>query len=285
MKSEGKGFLLEKRNKIAYITFNRPEKLNAFRQKDYELFEEMVNDIEVDDNIRAVIITGKGRAFTAGDDLDEMPPHLYPYLFTKDPNEQDPVKYLLRWSQYLPYHIIVQTMQTIMNSGKVYIAAVNGICYQTELLYPMDFVISADCATYTQGDVSRMGIVPAAGSTQTAPRVLGRRRTIEIILTGDTFSAEDAYRIGLVNKVVPLKNLMEEAEALARKVSNYPMHAIKLTKMAITKAQDLPLKQGLEIEGYYARISHTREDYANYSRTFRAQRKAAKEAKAKGKQK
>ena len=121
MESEGQGFLLEKRDKIAYIVFNRPHKLNAFRQKDYELFEDMVNEIEAEDNTRAVIITGKGRAFTSGDDLDEMPPHLYPYLFTQDPAEQDPVEYLLRWSQYLPYHIVVKTIQTIMNSGKVYI--------------------------------------------------------------------------------------------------------------------------------------------------------------------
>jgi enoyl-CoA hydratase/carnithine racemase len=210
-----------------------------------------------------------------------MPPYLYPYLFTENPNEQDPVEYLLRWSQYLPYHIIVKTIQTIMDSGKVYIAAVNGVCYQTELLYPLDFVIAADVATFAQGDVSRMGIVPAAGSTQTLPRVLGRRRAIEIMLTGDTLSAEDAYRIGLVNKVVPLSQLMEEAEALARKVARYPQHAIKLTKMAITKAQDLPLKQGLEIEGYYSRISHTRADYGKFAKTFLAERKAAREKKGK----
>ena len=283
MESEGQGFLLERHDQIAYIIFNRPEKLNAFRQKDYELFEEMVNEIEVDDSVRAVIVTGKGRGFTAGDDLYEMPPHLYPYLFTENPAEQDPIEYLLWWSQYLPYHIIVKTIQTIMDSGKVYIAAVNGVCYQTELLYPLDFVIAADVAPFAQGDVSRMGIVPAAGSTQTLPRVLGRRRAIELMLTGDEISAQEAYRIGLVNKVVPLDKLMEEAEALARKVSRYPQHAIKLTKMAITKAQDLPLKQGLEIEGYYSRISHTRAHYTNFSKTFLAERKAAKEKKDKNK--
>jgi len=281
MESEGKGFILEKHDKIAYIIFNRPEKLNAFRQKEYELFVEMVNEIEADDNIGAVIVTGKGRGWTSGDDLDEMPMHLYPYLFSEDPNEQDPLKYLLHWSQYLPYHIIVEALQTIMNSGKVYIAAVNGVCYQNELLYFMDFVISADTATFAQGDVSRMGIVGAAGSTQTLPRLLGRRRALEIILTGDEISAQEAYRIGLVNKVVPSENLMEEAEALARKVASYPQHAIKLTKMAITKAQDLPLKQGLEIEGYYSRISHDREHYGKFAKTFLAERKAAKEKKKK----
>lgn len=279
MESSGQGFLLEKRNNIAYLIFNRPEKLNAFRQKDYELFEDMVNDIEKDDVVRAVIITGAGRAFTSGDDLDEMPPHLYPYLFTENPAEQDPVEYLLRWSQYLPYHIIVKTIQTIMDSGKVYIAAVNGVCYQTELLYPLDFVIAADCATFGQGDVSRMGIVPAAGSTQTLPRVLGRRRAIEIMLSGDELTAQEAYRIGLVNKVVPLTELMATAEALANKISRYPQHAIKLTKMAITKAQDLPLKQGLEIEGYYSRISHTREHYRKFTQTFLAERKAKRDKK------
>ena len=110
-------------------------------------------------------------------------------------------------------------------------------------------------------------------------RVLSRRRAIELILTGDEISAEEAYRIGLVNKVVPLSNLMAEAEALAKKVARYPQHAIQLTKMAITKAQDLPLKQGLEIEGYYSRISHTRADYKKFAKTFLAERKAAKAKK------
>ncbi len=282
MESEGDGFIVEKKGPIGYLYFNRPEKLNAWRQKDYEAFEDIVNDFEADEKIRAVIMTGVGRAFTAGDDLDEMPQHLYPYLFKNDCDSAEAGKYLLNWSMNQPYHIVVKTILTILNSGKIYIAAVNGVCWQTELIYPLDFVIAADTAVFAQGDV-RWGIVGAAASTQTLPRMVGRRRALEIMLTADEFSAEEAYRRGVVNKVVPLQDLMAEAEALANRVILHPYHAIKLTKMAVTKAQDLPLVQGLEIEGYFSRISHTRENYAHFANNFLKERRERRAKKAQGK--
>ena len=103
---------------------------------------------------------------------------------------------------------------------------------------------------------------------------------IDKIASSGNFYGPDVSRTGVQRNLL---KLMEEAEALAKKVASYPQHAIKLTKMAVTKAQDLPLKQGLEIEGYYSRISHTRDDYGKFAKTFLAERKAAREKKKKGK--
>lgn len=137
----------------------------------------------------------------------------------------------------------------------------------------MDFVIAADVATFAQGDV-RNGLCPGGASTQMLPRLLGRRRAIEFLLMAEEISAEDAYRIGLVNKVVPLSQLMPEAEALAKKMIAHPFSSIKLVKQAVTKAQDLPLKEGLEIEQWYSSISIQSEAFQTFYQEFLARKKA-----------
>jgi enoyl-CoA hydratase/carnithine racemase len=262
--SENQYILLEKRDKIAYITFNRPEKLNAIRWQDYILLYDHFKDCEEDKNIRAIILTGRGRAFSAGDDLEGYPGSGQESVIMGNPGIALAMegKYLeLELSGYQDY--LQRTCMLIMNSGIVSIAAVNGVCWAPEILYAMDFVIAADVARIAQGDV-RNGICPGGGSTQLLPRLLGRRRAIEFILSSTEISAEEAYRMGLVNKVVPLADLMTEAEALARHMIERPYHAIKLVKMAVTKAQELPLRDGLALEGWYSGISIQ----SDYFRTF-----------------
>jgi len=265
--------LLEKRGQIGYITFNRPEKLNAIRPHDYILFDDLVNECERDDNVRAIIVTGKGRAWSAGDDIEAWyGPRQESYM------EGDPGIALILKSKYLELELsgwkvpMHKTCLTLLNSGKVSIAAVNGICFIPEYLYAMDFAIAADVATFAQGDV-RAGLCPGGASTQLAPRVLGRRRATELILLCEEISAQEAYRVGLVNKVVPLAQLMPEAEALAKKLMAYPLSAIKLTKMAMTKAQDLPLNEGLDIEQWYMELS-TQGEFKNFAQKFLAEKKA-----------
>jgi len=273
-----KSILLEKRDGIGYITFNRPEKLNAIRPQDYILLDDLVNDCEKDDNIRVVIVTGKGKAFSVGDDIEGWPGG-------EDDNliKDDPLYGLIHDGKFLEAQIsghripLQKTCETFMNSGKVSIAAVNGVCWAPEILYAADFVIAADVATFGQGDV-RGGICPGGASTQILPRLLGRRRAIELIILCEEMSAQEAYRIGLVNKVVPLSQLMSETEVLAKKVMAHPYSAIKLAKIAITKAQELPLKEGLEIEQWYCSISMQNEAFQNFAEKFK-DRKKAKEKK------
>jgi enoyl-CoA hydratase/carnithine racemase len=113
-----------------------------------------------------------------------------------------------------------------------------------------------------------MGLVPGGTSTQILPRLLGRRRAIEFLLLSEEFSVEDAYRMGIVNKVVPLDRLMLEAETVAKKIIAHPSHAVQLTKKAITKAQDLPLKEGLEMEDLYYRLSRQKNTLGTFAQKF-----------------
>jgi enoyl-CoA hydratase len=246
------GILLEKRNQIGYITFNRPEKLNPLRNIEYDLLDDLVNECERDDDIHAVIITGKGRSFCVGDDMNGMGDigRAATTINTlKDHNYLD-------WELKGLWHPLHQTVKTIYNSGKVYIGAVNGICWIAELLYPMDFVIAADVATFAQADI-RIGICPGGGSTQTLTRALGRRRALELLLLPEPISAQEAYRIGIVNKVVPLSNLMAEAEALAKKIIIYSPKAIAMIKRAVTKAQDgIPFEEALRLEQLYSAFTY-----------------------------
>lgn len=266
--------LLEKRDQIGYITFNRPEKLNAIRWEDYILLDDLVNDCERDDNVRVIILTGKGRAFSAGDDIEGYPGSGEESVIKGDPGMAFIVEGKYLQAQLSGYQIPLQkTCLTLLNSGKVSIAAVNGVCWAPEVLYAMDFVIAADVATFAQGDV-RNGLCPGGASTQMLPRLLGRRRAIEFLLMAEEISAEEAYRIGLVNKVVPLSQLMPEAEALAKKMIAHPLSSIKLVKQAVTKAQDLPLREGLEIEQWYSSISIQSEAFQTFYQEFLARKKA-----------
>jgi enoyl-CoA hydratase/carnithine racemase len=266
--------LLKKRNHIGYITLNRPERLNAMRHHDYELLDDLITECDKDDNIKIIILTGKGKAFSVGDDFEG---------YTGGPKENltknDHYYGLLGQGKFLEAQLsgfripLQKSSLTLMNSGKVCIAALNGVCWAPEILYAVDFVIAADVASIGQGDIM-IGICPGGGSTQTLPRLLGRRRAIEVILRPRAISAQEAYRIGLVNKVVPLARLMPEVEALAKEMMVYPSHAIKLTKMAITKAQELPIVDGLDLEQWYMNISSQSEYTRNFAKNFWAKKKS-----------
>ena len=266
--------LLEKRDQIGYITFNRPEKLNAIRWEDYILLYDLVNECDQDENIRVIILTGKGKAFSAGDDLEGYPGSGQENVIKGNPGIALMIegKYLdVQLSGYQDY--LQKTCMLLMNSGKVSIAAVNGVCWAPEILYAMDFVIAADVATIAQGDV-RNGICPGGSSTQTLPRLLGRRRAIEVLLLSEEISAQEAFRLGIVNKVVPLADLMSEAEALAKKMIAKPYSSIKLVKMAVTKAQELSLADGLALEQWYSSISIQGDAFQTFFKKFKERKKA-----------
>ncbi len=271
MTTEETPVLLEKRDQIAYITLNRPKKMNALRWEDYALLDDHIHDCEKDREIRVVILTGRGKAFCAGDDISSYPGTEDEGAYGGDPGFQ-----LLMENRFLEaltseYQIPTQRhCQTILNSGKVWIAAVNGTCWMPEILYAMDFVIASDLARIAQGDV-RNGICPGGTSTQLLPRLVGRRHAIEFLLSAEEISAEEAYRIGIVNKVVPHAQLMPESETLARKMLKRPMEAIKLVKMAVNKGYDMPLKNGLELEYLYCAITMSQsKTWLEFYRKFMA---------------
>lgn len=153
-----------------------------------------------------------------------------------------------------PIYPFAEMAHAILNSQKIYIAAVNGLCFLGEILYPMDFVIAAEGAMISNPDLV-INQSPCGGATQILPRLLGRRRALEILLDPEPYTAEEAYRRGVVNKVVPLADLMPTADALARKLTAYNPKTIGIIKKLVTKSQG-SLDEGLKLEQLYCGFAH-----------------------------
>ena len=198
---------------------------------------ELVKALEALDNdrsIRVIIITGNDRAFAAGADLKEISQARTDDLSLR--------KRLELWDK-------------IGKIGKPIIAAVSGYCLGggNELAMSCDIIIASETATFGQPEVN-VGIMPGAGGTQRLTRAVGKYRAMEMILTGKSITAEEAQRIGLVNRVVPKEKLMEEAKKIAIEIASKPPLSVRAAKEAILKAQGTTLEAGLEFErkSFYA---------------------------------
>jgi enoyl-CoA hydratase/carnithine racemase len=214
--------------------------------------------IEVRDNpdIWASIITGQGRAFTAGADLkSRIGATSEAWEFWQTQSEQ------------------------LLNRGlevwKPVIAAINGYCLAggMTLLFGTDIRIAADTAVFGVSEVKR-GILPGNGGTQRAVRQMPYPIAMEMILIGDNIDANEAYRIGLVNKVVPLAQLMETAEAYARRICENPPLAVRAIKELAVRSQYMHIQDGLRLEAAIGRALGTTEDAAEGRRAFAEKRKA-----------
>jgi enoyl-CoA hydratase len=276
MTEEHSAILLEKGAAIATITLNRPHARNAFRHHDYDLLLEHIESCESDPDIRVVIVAAAGSVFSVGDDIEgyvggprEEWTHDHPFYGAVYRGD-------VLGAKLSGYRIPLQVLsQKCMTSGKIYIGAVNGLCWAPEMLYAFDFVVAAEVAQFAQGDL-KIGICPGGGATQTLPRLLGRRRAIEFILRPRQISAEEAYRIGLVNEVVPLAELEARTWALAEELAVLPECAVKTTKLAITRAQEMTLEQGLEMEQDYMVLSSQAGHPWDFARKFWANKAARK---------
>jgi len=268
--------LVEKKDKIGYIIVNIPETNNSFVAGDSILLEDAFNDCENDPNLRVVIITARGKFFTAGDDLQNY----------AGSNQEEALSGDIGWVhmahreflelEYSDYQIPLQRMGiTMINSAKVYIAAVNGPCYAPELLWYCDFIIAADVATICQGD-TMLGVCPGGGATQIVPRIIGRFLANEVILQAKEISAEEGYRMGFINKVVPLDQLLPESEALAKIIIKRSPYAIKLAKVAMAKSMDLPLKEGQQLEQRFFAYTMSSDAPRQFAEKFLARKKKDK---------
>ena len=220
--------LVTRENNIGVIQLNRPNILNALS---FALMSELVNGLEEldkDKAVRVIILTGSGRAFAAGADLAEM-------------------------SQATPLDLMLgrrfELWDRIRKISKPIIAAVDGYCLGggNELAMNCDIIIASETATFGQPEIN-VGIIPGAGGTQRLTRVVGKYKAMEMILTGKSISADEAYRVGLVNRVVPAKSLMEETKKLATEIASRPPISIRSAKEAILRAHDTTLEVGLEFE-------------------------------------
>ena len=235
--------LYEKRNGIAYVTVNRPKVLNALNTPTWTDIRTAFEDARDDAAVHGVILTGAGnKAFIAGADISE--------LGKATALEAERAS---RFGQ--------EILDLIENLGKPVIAAVNGFALGggCETAMACTIRIAVDTAKFGQPEVT-LGLVPGGGGTQRLPRLVGRGRALQLILSAEMIGAQEAYRIGLVNEIVPAAELLTRAEALLRKIaSNAPM-AVKFALTAVNEGLETSQDAGLLLEASYFGLCAGTED-------------------------
>ena len=226
-----RNLLIDTSEGIGTISINRPKALNALNRETLHEFDAAFQDLEQNAAVKVIILTGAGeRAFVAGADILEM----------KDMGCLEAT----RWSEF--GHA---TLDRIEESAKTVIAAVNGFALGggTEIALACDFIFASESAKFGLPEVT-LGVFPGFGGTQRLPRLIGKGKAKELILTGAMISAEEAKNLGLVNRVFPAESLMDETRKVAQKISANGPLAVQLAKSAIDKGYDLDLKAGCHLE-------------------------------------
>ncbi len=232
------------RGEIEVLTLNRPEKLNALS---YGLIDELLDAldrIEIDPSTRAIVLTGRGRAFSAGGDIPEFAASV-----ARGPAQA--LQQFVARGQRLTSRIEAFPKPTIV--------AVNGLAYGggCEITEAAPLSIAAESAVFAKPEIL-LGMPPTFGGTQRLPRLAGRKRAMELLLTGESFPARVALELGLINAVVPDERLLEAAEALAMRILRHSSLAIETVMTAVTRGLNLPIAEGLLVEaGQFARMTHT----------------------------
>jgi enoyl-CoA hydratase/carnithine racemase len=233
----------EKKSLIAYMTVNRPKVLNALNTATWADLRAAFEDAKNDTSVRGVILTGAGdKAFIAGADISELA-HLDAY----EAEESS------RFGQGV--------LDLIENLGKPVIAAINGFALGggCETAMACTMRISVEHARFGQPEV-KLGILPGGGGTQRLPRLVGKGRALQLILTGETISAQEAYRIGLVNEVVSADSLIDRAETILKQIAANAPIAVKFSLDAANKGLETNQSAGLALEASYFGICAATED-------------------------
>ncbi|NMA68228.1 MAG: enoyl-CoA hydratase/isomerase family protein [Desulfitobacterium sp.] len=224
-------FLVEKKDHIAIITLNRPQKGNSWTLDTYNEMAKIQDDLHMDDDIRVVIFTGAGdKFFCAGADL-ELINKLTPHFISRDLPIYQGIN--TRWDRFIKPVIMVINGMTV-GSG-------------LELALCGDIRIASSNSTFSINEV-RIGLNPDMGGTQRLTKVVGPSQAKRLIFTADRIDAQEASRIGLVDLVVEPEDLMKEAFSMAEKIAKMPPYAIRFAKKAVNLAVDAPLEAGLWFE-------------------------------------
>ena len=240
---------------VATITLDRPEALNALTVPVKVALREALERLAVDRALRAVILTGAGRAFCAGQDLAE-----------REQPDAAPLDVELR-ERYNPIILALRAM------GQPVIAAVNGVAAGAgaSIAFACDLRIAAEDAGFVLA-FGRIGLVPDSGATWFLPRLVGQARAAELALVGEPISADEALRIGLVSRVVPNDELLPQARALADRIAAGAPMAVALTKGALERAASIDLETALEGEAKLQGIAGASADHAEGLAAFREKR-------------
>lgn len=222
--------LLEVEAGVALLKVNRPKALNAVNMGVLEDLSRAFQDLEKDENVKVIILSGEGKAFVAGADIKAM------VTMSSDEARQFSAA----------GHALTALMGRI---GKPVIAAVNGFALGTgmELAMACDFIYAADSAKFGQPEIN-LGIIPGHGGSQRLPRLIGKAGAKELIYTGVIIGAQEAKELGIVNKVFPAEELMAEAKKVAALIASKGAWSVRLAKSAVNTGSDVDLSSGCQIE-------------------------------------
>ena len=221
--------VLEERSAVALITLNRPEALNALNRQLMDELTDAVRSIEANDAIGCTVITGSDRAFAAGADIKEMQSKSYADVMMED--------------------FITANWEEVTRTRKPMIAAVAGYALGggCELAMMCDFILAGENARFGQPEI-QLGVIPGAGGTQRLTRFVGKSKAMEMCMTGRMMDAAEAERSGLVSRVVPTEDLLEEALSVATKIAELSRPALFLLKESVNKSYEVPLDEGVMFE-------------------------------------
>jgi len=245
--------IYEKEDGIGIVTLNRPERLNAINlQLIYDL-EDVLDEVYEDGGVKTLILTGAGRGFCAGADV-------------KGPQTLPTTRRTIR-TRYMFYN-------KLEDMGKPVIAAINGPCNGggMEMALCCDFRIASEAANFGMGEV-KLGILPAGGGTARLPRLIGPSRAKEFLYFGNRIGAEEAYQIGLVNKVVPHEELLPEAKRWAAELAERPPLSLKMIKDCVNLGMQMPLSEAVDYESKCHAILMNTEDRIEGMKAFAEKRK------------
>jgi len=248
---------LKIKNKVATITLNRPEVFNSFNREMALRLQSILDDCETNDDVRAIVLTGNGKAFCAGQDLKEVTtPELNPG-FKKILEEH--------------YNPIITR---IRNIKKPIIGAINGVAAGAgaNIALACDIVVAHEKVSFIQA-FSLIGLVPDSAGTYFLPRLIGFQKAQALAMLGDKISAEDAEKMGMIYKMILLKSFNEEVQKLALKLANMPTKALGMIKELFNASMTNTLEQQLEMESKYQIEAAQSEDYAEGVAAFIEKRK------------
>ncbi|MBT3928270.1 MAG: enoyl-CoA hydratase [Rhodospirillaceae bacterium] len=244
--------ILDRTERVAKITLNRPKALNALNSDLIAELNAALDDLEADEAIGAIVLTGSEKAFAAGADIKEMQSKSFIDAETGD--------FIGPWSR-------------ITKCRKPVIAAVAGYALGggCELAMMCDFIIAADNAKFGQPEIT-LGILPGAGGTQRLTRAIGKAKAMEMILSGRMIGAEEAERSNLVSRVVPAAELMEEAMKVAERIAHLSQPIVAMAKSAVNRAFETTLQEGVRYEKAVFYSAFATEDQKEGMAAFIAKR-------------
>jgi len=246
--------LFDTKDGVGVITLNRPKALNALNEALITDLNDALDKLEADDKIGCIIITGSEKAFAAGADIKDME--------TMDSVQAYQDDFIMSWER------VSRTRKPVIAAVAGY--ALGGGC---ELAMMCDFILAADTAKFGQPEIN-LGVMPGAGGSQRLTRFVGKSKSMEMCLTGRMMDADEAERSGLVSRVVPAAELLDEAMKTAGKIAEMSLPSVMMTKEAVNRAYETTLAEGVRFERRLFHSMFALEDQKEGMRAFIDKRKA-----------